>query len=176
MTAVLMVTAAGEKLPTLFIKRGTTPACISKLRTTPASALGYSADGWMNGDVMKMIIDSWHARAVARPGIHNGHCALILDQYSAHKSQEVVDYAESKDVYLIFVPVGTTSHRQPLDVSVNGPIKSLARRRWRERMQANPAARLTLQDAINEFEAAYATVTSATVRGGFVRALGAAFA
>lgn len=58
--------------------------------------------------------------------------ALVLDQYSVHTDDKFMEEANKRNIKLIFVPVGQTGKLQPLDVGVNGPLKSCARRLWKE--------------------------------------------
>ena len=47
-----------------------------------------------------------------------------MDQYDSHMTDKVKNYVATKNVCLLCVPVGMTSKYQPLDVSINGILKS----------------------------------------------------
>ena len=47
------------------------------------------------------------------------------------------------------MPAGRTSTNQPLDVSINGPIKSIGKRLIKEILINDPFSKLTLSDSIN---------------------------
>jgi hypothetical protein len=46
--------------------------------------------------------------------------ALVLDKFSAHTSEFIIEYAKEKNITLIFIPEGMTYKYQPLDVLING--------------------------------------------------------
>ncbi len=52
---------------------------------------------------------------------------LILDKYPVHTDNLIQEEARRLNIDLIYVPAGKTSTNQPLDVGVNGPIKSVGR-------------------------------------------------
>jgi hypothetical protein len=49
---------------------------------------------------------------------------LKKDQYSSHTTDNVKNYANLHNIFIIYVPVGMTSQYQPLDVEINGIIKT----------------------------------------------------
>ena len=56
--------------------------------------------------------------------------ALVLDVYSAQKTEKVINQANNMDIELLFVPAGGTLQYQPLDRKIFGEIKSRARREY----------------------------------------------
>ena len=53
-----------------------------------------------------------------------------------------------------------------------GPLKSGARKAWREALTANPSLSHTIDDLGTHFATAYAGITDATIQKGFERAIG----
>lgn len=55
---------------------------------------------------------------------------LILDQFNSHYTPVVLDKLASNNITPVLVPGGMTGRLQPLDVSVNGPLKAFFRSYW----------------------------------------------
>ena len=53
---------------------------------------------------------------------------LIFDQAPSHMTSKVKDYLDSKRIYYLHIPTGTTHLFQPLDVVINKPLKDNVRR------------------------------------------------
>ena len=134
-TAALTVSADGNiHRPMLVAKEGMRKdleKCIEEEKMTKKIPLICKKNIWMDKDCMLTYIDHLYTFTNGRPSV------LILDQYSSHKNGEVRDKAESLNITLVFVPSGQTSVLQPLDVSVNGAIKAIARSEWLNLTHAN---------------------------------------
>ena len=48
---------------------------------------------------------------------------LVFDQCLAHTSTKIVEYLKKKHINYEVIPAGTTEYLQPLDVSINKPLK-----------------------------------------------------
>ena len=130
----------------------------------------FSDSGWFNAGLTIRCLEAL-----------SKHCkreqiCLVLDNVSVHTPQEVLDYAAANDIHLIFVPAGCTAKLQPLDVCVNGPVKCIARQLTVQRLRTKPRDTIRLENAIEDFETAYERIKATTIRNGFYRALGPAFA
>ena len=127
-TVMLACTADGRKLPPFIIfKRKTLP----KGMTWPKGVIVRCQDhGWMDNDLMiDWVKNVWGKR----PGGLRQKSLLVLDAFRCHKS----DYIKTllKEDYrsmLTIIPGGMTSILQPLDVSVNKPMKVMLRHRWND--------------------------------------------
>ena len=80
----------------------------------------------MDSELMMDYIDK-----VIRPYIGTNKCLLILDDYRAHKTPEVIQYACSHNIQPFLIPAGFTYCLQPLDVSINKPFKDALRIKWK---------------------------------------------
>jgi len=116
-TVLVCVGAAGDKAPSLVIKKGTTPRCCNKLRTR-GCIIGYSKKGWINATLFKLYLTELSRF------LNNEPFCIIVDQYKAHDTPAVQAHATSLNIQILLVPAGTTAVNQPLDVAVNGPLKS----------------------------------------------------
>jgi hypothetical protein len=62
----------------------------------------------------------------------------MLDDYPAHKTQEVRTQLQTLGITVFFLPPGTTHHIQVLDVGINKPFKSYLRKETISWITQNP--------------------------------------
>ena len=128
-TVMLACTADGGKLPPFIIfKRKTLPKGV----TWPSGVVVRCQDkGWMND---ALTVDWIKTVWGKRPGaLLKKKSLLVLDAFRCHKSQNVKEMLK-KDLgtTLAIIPGGMTSVLQPLDVSINKPMKVMLQRRWND--------------------------------------------
>ena len=70
----------------------------------------------------------WVKHTKKRPSL------LFLDSFSAHLTDNVKGAFQERNTTLIIISAGCTSVLQPLDVSINKPIKSHLRNAWLQYM------------------------------------------
>jgi hypothetical protein len=79
-------------------------------------------EGWMNEKEMFWWIENiWMQRARRR---NNQRSLLVLDSFTAHKTDAVKRRFREKNTDLAVIPGGLTSRLQPLDVSLNKSFKA----------------------------------------------------
>lgn len=74
---------------------------------------------------MKKYIDE-----ILAPILGDEEGLLLLDEFSAHKIDEIILYMVENKINPVFVPGGHTSLLQPLDVGINKPFKDLYKESW----------------------------------------------
>ena len=79
-------------------------------------------------EMLKWITDVWIVYTEKEPSL------LFLDSFSAHLTDKVKDTFKRYNTTIIVIPGGCTSVLQPLDVSVNKPVKSILRQSWERYM------------------------------------------
>ena len=79
--------------------------------------------------------------------------------------------AKKLKINLIFVPVGATNDYQPLDVLVNGAIKSIGKM-TKEKYIRNSKAEFSVKDSITSLIEAVKTIKVKTIIDSFYRASG----
>lgn len=106
----------------IIICKGKTEKCQRKFNLDKNLIIGtQSKSGWINEDIMLLVLDQISERS------KNAKSVLLLDQYDAHKTDKVKEYANSKNISLIYVPIGMTDKYQPLNIGVNGIFKNKMR-------------------------------------------------
>jgi hypothetical protein len=124
-TSVLSIAASGDRLDTLIIFR--------KLKKVPPgkfpmdTIIAVSDSGTMDQSLMLLWIDKVLVPRLKRL---NKDSALIMDSFSAHCTKVVREKLVKLRCTPVLIPGGYTSSLQPLDVSVNGPLKNAYRSLW----------------------------------------------
>lgn len=81
-------------------------------------------NAWFTTDIM---IDWIEKVVLPRRTDPNKRILLLLDCFSVHRKQEVVNYCLSKNIDIVFIPANCTGHLQPIDISLNRTIKDFLR-------------------------------------------------
>ena len=80
----------------------------------PASPILFFNDsGDVNGEIFYQIMA--HFTCVWREQFPGLHCCLLGDNLGVHKDQDIMKMALLSDVYMLYLPAGTTQWSQPLD-------------------------------------------------------------
>ena len=118
-TVVLACMADGTKLP---------PVIIFKLKKVPREEfpdgviIRANSEGWMNESEMTWWIENIWTKRASRG--NNPRSLLVLDSFTAHKTDAVKQRFREKKTDLAVIPGGLTSRLQPLDVSLNRSFKA----------------------------------------------------
>jgi hypothetical protein len=149
LTAIALISAAGDKLPLWIICRGNTERCEQRFRDHFAAEIArrklilcHQISGWTDKVVAKTVL-RWVTERT-----RSGRNCLLWDTSSAHRDQAVKEYTAQKGLKLVFIPPGMTDKYQPLDRRVFGSLKSRARARFDNLWIQHPGKALSLIDAI----------------------------
>lgn len=129
-TCFCCISAAGDKLPMGVVVCGKTQRVVNNLLKDAPSAVRrgrffFLQSGWMNAGIMVRWLHD-----VVRPYTNEEPAALLLDDYAAHWTEEVVDCANAMNLQLIHVPPKQTIEYQPLDVCYHGPMAKRRQQLW----------------------------------------------
>jgi hypothetical protein len=126
-SVIAAINAAGEKLPLTVIGKGKTRRCLAGYQLPETVWVNYSDSGWTTLDIMCRYFADLRRRLFP----DGAPVLVILDTYSAHRSEIVREIARLWGIDLVFIPPGCTDRLQPLDRKVFGALKSFARQQWR---------------------------------------------
>ncbi|RHY03344.1 hypothetical protein DYB36_014289, partial [Aphanomyces astaci] len=119
---------------------------------------------WMNGIVWKYFL-----RDVLKPDIENPS-VLLVENFDSHVSEESENIVgEELGSELCALPPNSTSHCQPLDVSLMGPFKEHLRDFWVLTKSTATTAKEKSLVMINRAIKAWDMVTDDEVRASFVK-------
>ena len=153
LTAVFACSLAGDFLPPQVIYGGKTPACLPKASFPADWHVTYTPNHWANEETM---MDYAHSILLPYVGekrkehkLSNDHPALaIFDQFKGQLTQTFQDFLAANHIIIIEVPPNCTDRLQPLDLSVNKPIKDSLRTKFQGWYAGNIAQQLKTQSAI----------------------------
>ena len=124
-TATLCCTAAGKLLPPFIIFKGKTKRPLKKVKIPSGAVCTTQVNAWMDEERMLEWIDKvWSPYVQGKPAL------LSLDTFTAHLTQTVREAFDKCGTKLLVIPGGCTSVLQPLDLSINKPLKSYIRQSW----------------------------------------------
>jgi hypothetical protein len=75
---------------------------------------------------------------VLAPLTNDEQSVLILDKFSGHETDDVMEAARSHNIHIIWVPAGATPICQPMDITTIGAMKSHAVTLWCAQRSAHP--------------------------------------
>ena len=153
-TALCAITAAGTKLPMMLIASGKTKHVEeSQLGDVGPHWTSHSASGWTTEDVFIEYL--YHISEY----FNEEEVHLLLDVYSAHRTDTVKEIANALNIHLYFIPPGCTDLLQPLDRKVFGALKSTARRLFRERYNGITSPKVSSVDAVQNLIKAWESIS-----------------
>lgn len=136
-STLLCVNAQGGFMPPMVVVRGKTKRCLQSwgVEDAPAGTVfTYQARAWMDD----ILGEEWfHKVFLANCGPHRPQL-LILDSHSSHEVIGLLEAAVENDVHILALPPHTTHFLQPLDKSINGPLKAAYKSVCSEFMNASP--------------------------------------
>ena len=119
-TAVCAIGADGAKFPMQFIAKGETDAVINtQLGDVHPHLASYSTKGWTNDETFYSYLNFIKSQFNQDQEIH-----IILDIFSAHRSENTKKIAEELGITLHYIPAGFTDLYQPLDTTIFAIIKA----------------------------------------------------
>lgn len=136
LTAVLTVSMSGEFLPIQLIYPGKTPRSLPRHDFPVGFSLTQNSSHWSNedtmGDFVQDILEPYLKKQ--REVLKNADmpALLIYDAFRAHTTDAVQQKLAALNAKLVMVPKNMTDHRQPLDISVNKPVKNYLKTRFNE--------------------------------------------
>ena len=122
-TVVLCATSTGLMLAPYIIFKGDPP------EDKAASKVGLcfvnsNKTAWMTEEIM---LDWLKKVYFAQPVPFKARRILIVDLFAVHKKKSIQDFVRERNVKYVVIPGGLTHLLQPLDVSLNKPIKDRMR-------------------------------------------------
>ena len=162
-TVVLACSSTGDKLPPMVLTDRKTLRSI----TVPVGLIVECGvkSAFMNQGVMVKWLRLHSAR------LQGTGRMLLLDSFSGHKTQSVREQARECDISIDYIPPGTTSSLQPLDVGIMKPFKDGIRARWKCYMVTNqqkPGFQQLLDWVASSWNAVGADVVKTSFRKAFL--------
>ena len=125
-----LITATGHRLKSILVTKGKSKRSLLKYgdyNKDTRCLLAFSGSGWFTDSQILTALDIIHEYTNGKPSL------CIWDDYAAHKTERVIERAETYNIELLTVPKGLTWVLQPLDVKINGPYKQMMNSYWLQR-------------------------------------------
>ena len=128
-TAVLTITVAGEYLPPQLLYQGKTPKCHPQISFLTGWDVWHSHNHWSNEITMKHYIDNIIAPFVLR---FNHPAIAIFDNFRGQTTVNILSHLKSHNIVPLQLPANCIDKLQPLDISVNKPMKDYPEKRFQQ--------------------------------------------
>ena len=135
-TAVFTCSVRGDFLPPQLIYAGKTPACLPKTVKFPVDwYVMYTPNHWANESTMLKYIHTilipYLHKTRQEYGLPSTHPALVIfDQFKGQLTDTFLQVLESNNIVVAKVPPHCTGRLQPLDLSINKPVKDILRSKF----------------------------------------------
>ena len=114
----------------MVIFKGTTKRSLKKVKQRDSDiAMTFQVKAWMDQVVIRKGI-----KDVLIPHTKGRHCLVLFDSFRAHLTDQVSEALAKANATIVVIPGGCTSKVQPVDTSLNKPIKDIVRGLWEELM------------------------------------------
>lgn len=160
-TSIITISASGKILKPIIVAKGKTKRSLKKYDLNDKVIGTYSNNGWTNCGIIKIAIDQIYLHTKCKNSV------LVLDKFKSHTNQHIVEYAQQKNIKLIFIPEGMTSIYQPLDVLINGILKQIGKKLWREKIAKEENVKITNKDSVIHFLKALKFIKKETIIKSF---------
>ena len=84
-------------------------------------------NSWCNTEIYKFWLNKIF---LFYQNIIKKNCLLIFDRASSHINQEIIDFLNLNNINYVIIPPGYTLFLQPLDVSINKPLKTAIKEKY----------------------------------------------
>ena len=127
-TITVGVSMSGEMLPLQILYAGKSERCHPAYSFPPDFAIWHTPNHWANGNTtvryINTIIVPYVNSVRERMELAPNHPAIVMfDSFRGHKGNEVEDVLKENFLIPVPIPSNCTDRLQPVDVSVNKPLK-----------------------------------------------------
>lgn len=164
-TAMFLIAANGNFHEPTLIMKGKTHRCLNKIDLSgdklKSVIFKYNESGWNDNNILVSILEQIYKLASGNSS------ALILDQHRSHLGEIITNKAKDLNIQLIYVPIGQTANLQPLDIKINGALKSTGHYFIKNKYIDDPYYTPNVTDAIDSLIYSVNKIDSKTIRNSF---------
>jgi len=135
LTAVLAITAAGDYLPPQLLYQGKTPKCHPQVGFPDGWDVWHSENHWSNKITMKRYIEIIPFVNEKRQKLKlesTFPAAAIFDNFRGQTTDVILSLLRSHNIVPIQLPANCTDKLQPLDISVDKPMKDHLKNKFQQ--------------------------------------------
>ena len=128
---------AGTYLPPQLIFDGKTERCHPSITFPSGWDIWHSPNHWSNEDLIKRYVEKilvpFFVQGREACGLEETHPVLVIfDSFRGQNTPAFIELLDSHNIRVVRVPPNCTDKLQPLDVSVNKPVKDEMKKRFHE--------------------------------------------
>lgn len=135
-TAVLTVSLDGRFLPMQLIYKGKTARSLPQYKFPESFSVTANDNHWSTEDTMKMFVNEIIKPYLEERRQHhqnpNLSGLLIFDYFRGQTTESFLELLSSLNVQVVLVPKNMTDLLQPLDISVNKPVKNFLKSKYQD--------------------------------------------
>lgn len=136
-TAVLAGTLSGDFLPPQLVYKGTTHRCLPTVVFPDSWDITHTENHWSNEksmvQYMEKILFPYIKKTRSEMKLQDDQRALLIfDHFKGQVTEKMFKLLEENHVNVAVVPANCTDRLQPMDVSVNKPVKAFLRKQFQE--------------------------------------------
>ena len=136
-TVVISGTMTGEHMPFQVNYQGKTSGCLPHVNFPTDWHATFTPNHWSNEQKMKeyleLIIFPFVRLKRRELDLSAEHPALaIYDVFKGQQTADIHGMLEKENILIVPVPPNCTDHLQPMDLSVNKPVKEFMRKKFQE--------------------------------------------
>lgn len=133
-TLVVCGTLIGDVLPFQVIYKGKTDRCHPKYNFPLDWNITHSPKHWSTEETSKEYVVEVLVPYVnrMRETVGNSPALVIMDNFKGQVTPGVLKLLQDNDIHVCRLPPNTTDRLQPMDVSVNKPIKQFLRNKFED--------------------------------------------
>ena len=134
-TATFAASLSGSFLPVQLVYQGKTSKCHPSIDFPDNWHVTHSPNHWCNESTMisyvQLIIVPYVQETRKNLGLPDSQSALvILDEFKGQTTEQVLNLLKQNNIDYVIVPPNCTDRLQPLDVSINKPVKDFLRAKF----------------------------------------------
>lgn len=137
-TVVFANTMSGDFLPPQVIYSGKTTRCLPNSVTFPKDwHVMFTPNHWANETTTEAYINQILLPYLSKKRLelslpHDQPALVIFDRFKAQCTQKILTMLNDNNIRIVIVPGNCTDRLQPLDVSINKPVKDFLRKQFEE--------------------------------------------
>ena len=138
LTIILACSMTGDFLPIQAIYKGKTPKCLPPYHFPSDWDVTYTVNHWANEETLKQylvssIIIPYIQKKKKELGLPPSQPALVLfDHFKCQTTEECLKLLEENYIQSVIIPENCIDRLQPLDVSVNKPVKDFIKAKFQK--------------------------------------------
>ena len=127
---------SGELLPLQLIHQGKTSACLPRYVFPKDWNVTFTANHWSNEQKTKEYIENiilpYVSKKCEEHGQPNQTALVIFDEFKGQVTDDIFSMLDFNNIQVVKIPANCTDRLQPMDLSINKPVKDFLRNKFQK--------------------------------------------